>query len=190
MRTHLACLALALSGSLALAAPAPFTREVADAKLNLRGSALEKVTETLLSNQFAKEVVKDQRVLALSCLKGKPNAEEWLRGRLKVKPSDGSSVRLCLEGCPAKEAVVVLSAVLDAYVAKVDKTLPNLKLRLEQAQRMEARVKELVAVKAGGRNIETILERYKERVDQARVQVEKAKSAWIAQQPKPVRSGR
>jgi hypothetical protein len=191
MRTSLACLVLALSGLKALAAPAPMPREVADARVHLQTLSLAKVTDTIRAKTFAREVLKDSRIRGLSCLKGKANPEGWLLARLKVRPANKGSARISMENCPPKEALVLLSVVLDGYLNSVDTTLPILRRQLQSSLDQEMRIMEIVKQRAvANANIERILDRFRERSNMARQRIEQARSKWIAREPALVKSNR
>jgi hypothetical protein len=60
-------------------------------------------------------------VANLPCLKGRPGAEAWVIARLKTRlVAEAKEVHVSLEGCPPKEAVTLLNAVLTDYFIKVD----------------------------------------------------------------------
>jgi hypothetical protein len=195
MRSFLSSFALFLAAaSLAQAAPAPFPREVADVKVRLKGLSLAKVTDDLRARSFALEVLKDKRVLNLACLKGRADQVRWLNARMKVR-SSGDGLRITLENCPSKEAVLLLSAVVEAYINRVDTTRPVLRRQLQSCVAEQERIKELIA-RVAARNanvmarIDEIKERYAARVKDVRAQIARTEAAWVAQPPRAVPSSR
>jgi hypothetical protein len=76
-------------------------------------------TETVrqcLLRQLLPVALRSEGVQKLTCLRGEKNPSAWLAAHLRVEPAVAEKgVRVRLDGCNPKEALVLLSALTDAY---------------------------------------------------------------------------
>jgi hypothetical protein len=189
MRTSVACFALLLAVPPAQAAPAPMSRAVAETEVRLRGGDAKKVAEELRSQAFIAAVLKDQRTASLGCLKGQTAPASWLAGRLKVR-SVRDGLRISLENCPAKDALVLLSAVVAAHLDKVDTTRQALREQMARYESYRRRYMEIAKAGAANPRVALVLERYAERMKVLELRIAQTEDQWVAVKPRLVKSGR
>ncbi len=129
------------------AAPAPFPnagqKAPAEVVLAAESARRVKLARTHLNSTTFRDLLLTSPALRkLGCLKGVKDRPAWLAGRLKVDPLPGDLVRVRVEGCSLREAVLILRAVVDQVARK-----PDHKERLAaHAAKVEAEKRQLVMV--------------------------------------------
>jgi hypothetical protein len=128
-------LALCAAGSV-YAAPAPPARLVTAETVvkPLQGGPRELATR-LLSAPLAGAAVRSREAVALGCLSGEKNPTSWLATRLRVSVDEvRGTVTVRLVDCPRRDAVALLSAVVEAYKADaLGRGRASINARYEQA---------------------------------------------------------
>lgn len=137
MPRHAWTLLLALCASgLAYAAPVPPTRLVTAETVvkPLQGGPRELATR-LLSAPLAGAAVRSREAVALGCLSGEKNPTAWLAARLRVSVDEvRGTVTVRLVDCPRRDALALLSAVVEAYKADaLGRGRASINARYEQA---------------------------------------------------------
>jgi hypothetical protein len=120
-------LAVALCAShLALAAPAPPQRlATAEAVVAPPMGNPREVAARLLSAEGLATAVRSGGAMSLGCLRGEPKPPAWLAARLSAAVDERrGTVTIRLEGCPSKDAVALLTAVVEAYKGIARQGLP------------------------------------------------------------------
>jgi hypothetical protein len=102
----------------AVAAPVPPPRLVtAEAVVKPPRGDLRELAAKLASAPFLSGVARSRTAAGLACLSGE-NPSAWLAARLRASvDADRGTVVLRLEGCPRRDAVALLAAVVEAYKA-------------------------------------------------------------------------
>jgi len=110
---------LVLPAALASAAPAPLPRSgTAEAVLGAPNVRDPEAVRQLFLRQLLPQALRSDQVRRLSCLRGERDPSAWLAGRLHVE-ADGkrNAVRVRLDGCHPREALALLSALVEGYAA-------------------------------------------------------------------------
>jgi hypothetical protein len=110
---------LVLLAALADAAPAPLPQNgTAEAVLGGSNARDPAAVRQLLLRQVVVQALRSDKVRRLNCLRGERDPSAWLAGRLKVEADPKrKGVRVRLEGCQPREALTLLSALVDGYAA-------------------------------------------------------------------------
>jgi hypothetical protein len=103
----------------ALAAPAPPARvAAAEAVVKPPRGDPKGLAAKLASAPFLGAVARSKGAASLGCLSGEKDPAAWLAARLKLATDESrGTVTLRLVNCPARDAVALLNAVVEAYKA-------------------------------------------------------------------------
>jgi hypothetical protein len=135
-------LALCASGPV-YAAPVPPARLVTAETVvkPLQGGPRDLATR-LLSAPLTGAAARSRAAVALGCLSGEKNPSAWLAARLRVTVDEvRGTVTIRLVDCPRRDAVALLSAVVEAYKADaLGRGRASINARYEQALVFQALV--------------------------------------------------
>jgi hypothetical protein len=138
-QTWAVALAVCASGA-ALAAPVPPPRLVtAEAVLKPPKGGSGDLAAKLTSRPLLNSVLRSKAAASLGCLRWENDPHAWLASRLKAGVDSGrGTVAIRLADCPRKDAVALLTAVVEAYKADL------LQGGLSAAQEKEMRLVRLI----------------------------------------------
>jgi hypothetical protein len=89
----------------------------------------------MLTPAVLRAAAKNPKIADLPPVKEHKNIEQWLRNRLRIEfPDDAEVMKVCIEGADAKDGVMLVNAVVEAYMSEIVEAEQN---------KIQARIREL-----------------------------------------------
>jgi hypothetical protein len=156
-------LLLLIVGSLD-SAPAPIPREgAAEAVL---GAPLDRDGRSIIRSQLQSlfhEVLRTERVRNLNCLRGERDPHTWLSKRLHVENDKAKKgVRVRLEGCTPREALTLLTAIVEAHSTKHTRERAERQLYVDRRKEVLVRFAALRNARGAGIEIDEMTNRLRD----------------------------